>query len=280
MIEVVNFIVHSFDLDHLDLAWDVSDTAEVVERYHFYVLRSVDGIAGPYEVIAGPFDNCNKFRDPDVKLLHKWRFYFYKIRIVHKDTKAVTEFGPEALAAKPDRITLEINHRMELLLREKVGRKCLFFPVLTSGQRCPQCWSVGKRGNTTGRAEQQNCLTCYDTTYVGGYATPILTFVQIDPGPVEPQLTDISERAMMNTTGRTSAYPPMKPRDMIVDPQNARWQVEKVPPTAKRGAIGHQELVLHMIPKPDIRYAVPVLDPLFEYNNREYTRPMNTGSVK
>lgn len=280
MIEIVNLTVSSFDLDHLDLSWDVSNTTEIVERYHFFILRSVDGIGGPYETIAGPFDNSGRFRDPNVNLLHKWRNYYYKVRVAHKDTGAEAEFGPQYLAAKPDRITLEIQKRMHLLLREKTGRKCLFFPAYTSGQRCPQCWSVGPKKNTIGRAEQQNCLTCYDTTFVGGFAAPILIFVQFDPAPVESQLSDLSERAMVNTTGRTSAYPPMKPRDMIVDPQNIRWQVERAPTTTKRGAVGHQELVLHMVPKPDIRYAIPIKDPLFEYDNREYTRPMNTGSVK
>lgn len=279
MIEVSNIEVRSFDLDHLDIYWDVADTDEMISRYSFEVLRSVDGAGGPFDVISEPFDSLGSFRDPEVALLHKWRQYFYKVRVTSKDdSDLVREFGPEWLRSKPDRIALEIQRRMHLLMKELVGRPSILFPALTSGQRCPICWDRGTRGNTIGAPKQQNCQTCYDTTFVGGYQRPILLYIQFDPAPAGPQRMDITERATVNTSGRTSAFPPLKPRDMIVDPQNKRWQVERVPTTQKRGAIVHQEPMLHEIPKPDIRYTAPVVNPelLDESQHREYTRPMTT----
>jgi len=275
VIEIVDLRVQSFDLDHLDITWSVADTAEDVSRYSLYLFKSIDGGEGPYRQIAGPFDNDDRFRDPDVSIVHKWRQHYYKIRVVSKDTGKEKEYGPVALAAQPDLIALEIQRRMNLVLIEYNGRRCLLFPALTSGQRCPVCFDTGTRGNTISRSKTQNCQTCYDTTFVGGYAKPILFFMQIDPGPTEPQLLDITERASVTTSSRTSAYPVLKPRDVIVDPENVRWQVEKVSMTQKRGAIVHQEPILHQIPKSDIRYSLPVPPTLLEdLKHREFTRPM------
>jgi hypothetical protein len=280
VITVHDIVVRSFDLDHLDLFWKIADTDEILERYSFYILRSVDGAEGPFEQIAGPVDNENRFRDPEVNLLHKWRTYFYKIRVVNKDDSSDDHtYGPEWLRAKPDRIALEIQRRMYLVLKEKNGRPMLLFPAYTSGQRCPVCRDTGPMGNTIGRATQQNCETCFDMGYVGGFATPIIMFAQIDPSPVQPQQIDIAERAAVNTTGRTGAYPPISPKDMIVAPENRRWQVEKVPTTTKLGATVHQELVLAEIPRSDVRYKTPAnLDLLDKFAPpRSFTRPMSLG---
>jgi hypothetical protein len=278
VLTVKDIVVRSFDLDHLDLFWKVADTDEIIERYDFYILRSVDGSEGPYEQIAGPVNNANRFRDPEVNLLHKWRTYFYKIRVVNKDhAEDDHTYGPEWLRAKPDRIALEIQRRMYLVLKEKNGRPMLLFPAYTSGQRCPVCRDTGPMRNSIGRATQQNCETCYDMGYVGGFATPIVIYAQIDPSPVQPQHVDTAERADVTTSGRTGAYPPISPKDMVVDPENRRWQVEKAPSTTKLGAVVHQELVLREIPRPDVRYKVPVkLDLLQDFAPpKSFTRPMS-----
>lgn len=277
MLEIRNLEVKTFDLDHLDITWTVADTAEEVERYEFYLFRSVDGPVGYFKRLAGPFNTSGWFRDPDVSLLNKWRDYFYKLQVINKDTGQELEIGPEWLRAKPDRIALEIQRRMYLVLKEYNGVPCLLFPAITSGHRCPNCWDNGPRGNSLGRPTKQNCQTCYDTSFVNGYMRPILFWIQIDPAPASPQQMDVTVRAAVNTTARTSAFPPLKPNDVIVTAQNYRWNVERVPVTRKLNAIVHQEPVLHGIPKPDIRYTLPIPEDLLtKLTNREYTRPMTT----
>lgn len=280
MIEVTNISVRTFDLDHLDVFWEIEDTDEELERYSFYLLRSVDGPEGPFGVYAGPFNNSYQFRDPDVQTLHKWRVYYYRIRVVHKDTAEVQEFGPAWLEAPPDRITLEIRRRHYLLLKEFNGRKSFLFKNLTFGQKCPVCWDKGPRGNSIGRPTQQNCETCFDTTYVGGFATPIIFYLQIDPSPTPVQRLESAERAPVDTTGRTAAYPPISPKDVIVEAENIRWEVQRVPFTGKLRAKAHQELVLHQIPRDDVRYAIPINHELLDdfSPEREFTRPMSLGN--
>jgi len=276
LIEVTKFVVRSFDLDHLDIFWEVVTSDEILSRFDFYVYRSVDGPGGPYHQLAGPLQNIYLLRDPDVHLLHKWRNYYYRLKIVNKDDGSERNFGPEWLREKPDRIALEIQRRHYLLLKEFNGRVALLYPALTFGQKCRHCVDVGPEGNTIGRGKMQNCGTCYDMRWVGGFASPIKIYIQIDPSSKSIQRTDPNERAKQDTTARVSAFPPIKPKDMIVEAENKRWHVERLTTTEKLRAIVHQELVLHRIPPGEIRSKVPIrLDISQDFSpEREYTRPM------
>jgi hypothetical protein len=275
MIEITKFAVRTFDIDHLDLTWSMANTNDNPLDYRFEILRSVDGPVGPFNVIGLVVHNQYVFRDPDVHRLHKWRTYYYTIRITHIPTQTVKDFGPEWLRCKPDRIALEMQRREQLLWREFAGKKSVLFPVLTTGARCSTCWEVTERGNTIGRSRQQNCGTCFDTTFVGGYATPMIVWIQFDPFPETIVLTDVSEETPVNTTARICAFPPVSPRDMIVDDGGDRWEVQKITPTRKLGAIVRQELELHFIQRADVRYKVPVSLEEPTAPEREFTRPMD-----
>lgn len=272
--EIREFSVRSFDLDHLDLFWKVMDTREDPFHYVFHIYKSVDGPSGPFRKTAELVHNTYVFRDPDVHLIHKWRKYYYKIRVINTRSGEEKEYGPEWYRMKPDLVALEVARREQLAFREFIGTKALLFSSFTSGPRCSQCWKVTDRGNTIGRSTQQGCASCFDTTFVGGYSTPNIIYPQIDPSPLTLQQTDISKSARIDTSARLSNFPPVGPDDMIVDAENNRWNVEKVTGTKKLGAVVRQELTLHMIPKGDVRYKVPVTLEEPYAPAREFTRPM------
>ena len=277
-VEVTSLVVRSFDTDFIDTFWALnSQDSEAIESYDFFILRSIDGAAGPYHVIAGPFYNTFRFRDGDVNRLHKWRTYFYKIRLVHRATQKSREFGPEWIRAQPDRIALEIQRRESLLFREFAGRRVYHFPSLTFGQRCRHCWDQGPRDNTIAREVQTNCSSCFDRTYVGGFATPMAIYVQIDPAPIQTIKTDTKEFQLSATSARTSAFPPIQAKDMLVEAENRRWVVEKVSMTEKYRAIVRQELTLRELPRDDIAYAVPINadEQAIHLAARDLTRPMD-----
>lgn len=278
MIEVISFRVRSYSIDNLDLFWTLNEQDdERIDEYDFFIYRSIDGAGGPFELIAGPFFNTFQFRDPNVQLLHKWRNYFYKIRLVHRASQKERYYGPAHLEAPPDRIAAEIQRRESLLFKELAGRAVIFYPKLTFGQRCRHCWDKGVRGNSIGRTVQQGCLTCFDTSFVGGYATPIIVHVQIDPSPNTEQKTDTKQHLINATTARTSSFPPIKSGDMIVEAENQRWLVDSVSYTEKHRATVRQELRLTMYGKDDIKYSVPVnMDLLYDNTpKRDFTRPMS-----
>lgn len=280
MISVTKLQVRSYDLDHLDIFWEIPGVDENLEAYDFFVLRSIDGAAGPYETLAGPFYNTFMFRDVDVHSFHKWRKYFYKIRIVHRSTQEQKEFGPEWHRAEPDLIALEIQRRERLLFKELAGREVFLFPALTFGQRCSNCWDSGPKGNTIGRSTQQNCQSCFDTTWVGGFASPMLIDMQIDPSPETVQRTDVSEEQFVHTTARTSSFPPIKAKDMIVEAENKRWLVKSMTPTQKLRAVVRQELQMFELARDDIKFKTPVnYDLLAQHSpQKAFTRFMSLQS--
>ena len=141
MIHITTLKVRSYDLDHLDLFWEIPVSDEIIEDYNFFILRSIDGAGGPYRQISGPFFNTFLFRDPDVHLLHKWREYFYRIKVVNRSTGDEEQSTPARLEAEPDLIAMEIRRRETLLFQEFAGRKALLYPQLTFGQRCRHCWT-------------------------------------------------------------------------------------------------------------------------------------------
>lgn len=280
MIQVTKITVRSFILDQLDVFWEISPVAAPQDEstpheifdYDFYVLRS-EAALGPYTQLAGPFRDQYTLRDIDVPLMHKWRQFFYKIKVVNRVTSEEKEFGPAgSLAPEADLIASEIIRQEDMLFREFVGRKCYLFPARTFGPAC-SCYDPYTR-----RLTRSGCKLCFGTGWLGGFMSPVEVFVQIDPFPKAPQLNSLQERQPGDTSGRMISFPPVNPRDILVESENRRWRVEAVTPTQRLRATVRQELTLHEIPKGDIEFGIPVnvdaktLEPAAE---RNFTNPQN-----
>lgn len=254
---VVNFRNVSFDLDHVDLYWEVADyytgtvTDENIFAYTFQVLRS-ESSSGPWDPLTKPFKNAFYFRDVSPALLHKWRNLYYILRVTDLRTTETMDFGPTAQLPEPDLIALEIMRQEDVLMREFVGRKCWLFPVKTFGPRCI-CFDPVK-----GKKTRSNCPTCFDTGYLGGYLSPVECYVQIDPSANANQKTPLGQQQMNNTGARLISFPPIKPDDILVEAENRRWKVVTVAMTARLRAVVHQELTLHEIPRGDAEYKLPI----------------------
>ena len=108
--------------------------------------------------------------------------------------------------------------------------------------------------------------------------SPDQVFVQIDPFAKFAQGNSLQEVQPSDTLGRMISFPPVAPRDILVESENRRWRVLKVTPTQRLRATVRQELQIHEIPKGDIEYGLPVnvdaksLQPSAE---RNFTNPQN-----
>lgn len=258
MINVRKLTVRSLVLDYLDVFWEIDSVPGVDGRpheiydYDFYVLRS-EAAMGPYEQIGGPFRDTYRFRDIRVSLNHKWRSFYYKIRVVHRPSGDEEEFGPTSHTdPEPDLIAMEVNRLEDVLFREFIGRKCWVFPVRTFGPACT-CNDL-----ILGRKTRSNHPVCFGTGWLGGYMSPVESYVQIDPNPKSTQPNSLQEIYPSNTTARLTSFPPVSPRDILVELENRRWRVVSVATTQRLRSVLHQELVIHEIPKGDIEYDLPV----------------------
>lgn len=277
-LQVINFRAQSFDLDHIDLFWEVNDfytgqpTDEMILAYTFQVLRS-ESMFGPWDPLTKPFQDQYHFRDVSPALLHKWRRLYYILRVTDQRTNEVKDWGPTAQLPEPDLIALEIMRQEDVLFREFAGRKCWHFPVKTFGPKCI-CYDRVK-----GKRTRSNCITCFDTGYLGGYLSPVECFVQIDPSAKNNQKTPSGEQQTNNTSARLISFPPMKPDDILVESENRRWKVVTVAMTTRLRAVVHQELTLHEIPIGDVEYKLPInvanLDNVGASAERNFTNPQN-----
>lgn len=268
---VTEFVARGFDLDHMDLFWKIADfhsATDQINAYEFYIHRS-ESPEGPWEQLAGPFVDQYNFRDFSVCLLHKWRTLFYKLRVVHKPTsEEIWVDGAASLMAEPDLIALEITRQEDTLFRQYTGRRCWLFPVRTFGPKC-SCYD-----SALGRRTRSNCLDCYDTGYVGGYLTPIETYMQVDPSADSPSNTSLKgESQDKNTSARLISYPPMKPKDILVEAENKRHIVVTAARTERLRATVHQEITLHQVPRGDVAYKLPIN--LQDLENQQWAEERN-----
>ncbi len=249
-IELRNLRVRSLSLDFNDIAWEIEPTREDLLDYTFQVFRS-EAPAGPWGELSVEMEDQYLFVDNTINPMNRWREYFYLVRVKHKPSGTTKDFGPASKEPKPDLIALEMRKNFNLLMTEFVGRKCWILPARTFGQRCVACWDPTLKQRT-----KSGCRTCYDTSFVRGFHTPIETFLQFDPSPKNDQQTNTGLVQQVNTTARVGYFPPLKPGDVIIEPENRRWKVTQVNATERLRAIVHQEIQAHEVPRGDILYAL------------------------
>lgn len=292
-LKVKDIQVRSLSVDFLEVSWAIESTAEDVLDYTFQVLRS-EAPMGPFDEVSPELEDRYLFLDNRVKIASKYRDFYYKIRVKYKPSGDTEEFGPVTRGGEPDLIALELRKHMNLLLREFVGRRCWVLPARTFGQRCTACYSPNLRARV-----RSGCRTCYDTGFVRGYHTPIEAFLQFDPSPKAEQETNLGKLQQQNTTVRMGFFPPVKPRDIIIEPENRRWRITNVSSTQRLRVPVHQELQVHEVPSTDMEYLIDFnfgtqtlktstgeevvslqLKDLFLAGARNYTNPQNMDNFE
>lgn len=278
-------LVRGFSLDFLEVTWEIEDTSLDPHDFQFQLYRS-ESPMGPWDQIAGPFEDRYRFVDNQVNLLHRWRQIYYKVRSTEKaDTTNYVESEAFTFHASPDLIAEEIQRLERLVWEEYAGRRCFIFPARTFGQRCGNCYDGPEKGKGfTSQRRRSNCITCYDTGYARGYLDPIEIFIQIDPSPKSVQSLPIAERQQVDTTGRLPNFPLLKPKDIIIEAENRRWRVVKVSTTERLRSVVHQEIQLHELVAGDIEFQLPIrLEDLRNFEpspGRNFTNPQNLESFE
>ncbi len=244
--------VRSLDVDRNEVTWEVADTQEDALDYTLQVLRS-ESPEGPFDAITQTFEDRYIFVDSRVPGGDKYRQLWYKLRVVHKATSDISEFGPVCREAEPDLIAQYIRRHEMTLFTQVTARMCWLFKARTFGPRCPSCWDRVSHKRT-----RSNCLDCFNKGFLRGYHNPIEIWVQIDPPAKsqQNQAQQIDQRVA--TTARTSFYPNISPDDLLVEAENKRWTVDTVKVSERLRAPIKQELTIIQRVTSDIEYRVPI----------------------
>ncbi len=278
-ITVKNIKVRSLSVNFNEVSWEVESTQIDVLDYTFQVLRS-EGPEGPWDKLSAEFEDRYLYVDNAVMALHRYRTWFYKIRVKRKDTKDTWDSEAASQGQDVDLVGGEVRSHISLLMHEFVGELVWVLPRRTSGTRCTTCYNPTLKNKT-----RSGCRTCWDTSFVRGYMHPIESWVSFDRSPKAGQYTTVGKLQQTDTTARMPYWPPVKPKDLIISSATVqRWSVSLVSDAAHVGTRTHQELNIHEIPQSDIEYDVPLelcdkLQNMFLKPARNFTNPQQLESL-
>ena len=91
LLQVRDLKSRSLDVDFHEVSWVLANTSEDVLDYTFQVLRS-ESPSGPFDSISTPFDDRYVFIDNVVQIAHRWRKYFYVLRVTQKRSNDFQDF--------------------------------------------------------------------------------------------------------------------------------------------------------------------------------------------
>jgi len=278
MLKVQNIRVRSFDLDHLYVLWDIEPTTEDPLKYDFWLEKSDAEFSG-FHTLVGPFTDRYLFKDNTLRgqksFFRKW---YYRIRVQLRGSGDDPVYFPEngrgvCVRAEPDLQALEMARNERIRLREVNGRTVWVFPVRTFGQKCPVC-----SDSSTGIKRRSTCLTCFDTTFVGGYHRPLEVKMQITTPPQSTTAADLGEIENVNGQGKLANFPEVAHRWLVVEADNTRWLIgEGIRRIEKARALVRQEFPLHRPSNTDVVYKIPIeldsdeMADLRPYEERQYT---------
>lgn len=258
MLKIAELKIRSFDINYLDIYWEVEDSREDPLSYAFVLERS-DSEFGPFSVVTPELVNKYHVRDNTIRGKHSFYYKtYYRIRVINRNTRETYTY-PETgagvkLAAPPDLAALEMARLNNLRIKEFAGRKIWVFPKRRAGQRCEVCFDP-----VTSRKLKSACAACYDTTWSGGYYAPVETYGTI----ITPNETTLhapfGEVETQDSSILLGNYPEVFDGDIIVEAENIRWRVgAQISKVTKGRCLIRQQAPIHRIPNGDIEYSLPM----------------------
>lgn len=261
MLTLKSLDVNSFDINSFTLTWEFDPTFELISDYNIDVYRSESPNLGEitdYDHVASGIAATNySYTDIGVSGLYDpHRSWYYKIKLTDTDT-AETNVVPYMPAyvkdISIDKVTKHVLRRKSLALRKYSGRTLKVLKKRSWGTRCTECW------DDTLMRVTDDCNTCYGTGWLEGYFTPIEIKGMLSPSPKINQITMFGEWMPSDTLLTMLNFPPLKPRDIIVDDVNKRWIVKNIRTIEKDGFIIEQSAQLNLISQDDLIYTIPVV---------------------
>lgn len=200
----------------LAVHWNLADCASP-ESVRITITRS-----GKQAALAELPGTARRFVDENLPERNRWPRIEYTIRaknVVSGDTASASA----RLVPPENRHGLAWADQLRLRLKTTHGTRCWHLPRKSFGERCPDCYDTVRQ-----RVVRSNCEVCYGTTYVGGYDDPEEIFVGFRASPEVRQKASFADLEPSQTVCWLANYPDLRPGDLIIEPENRRWNVVRV----------------------------------------------------
>jgi len=226
MLVLSTLYAKTFDVDQIDLVWEIAATAEPVTDYTFGIYRAET--PEPLDefslVEEGIIPTTYGYTDITVSGLvtAQWHDFYYRIKLEHIN-------GIETAWTEPVRVETIPNSKAKIILKkrkkalEKYGQTYRVFKHKIIATQCPDCFDP-----TLGRIVIDNCLTCFGTGKVGGYYSQIAIKGAMSTRPKANQITAYGTWQPGDALLNFLNYPVLNPDDLIVDNSNRRWKIRQI----------------------------------------------------
>lgn len=231
---------------------------------------------GPWESVATGLRDAFHFLDDQfnlppaapggngreaVNLFALSRVIYYKIAVTPASGAADT-FYSEATPVEPGLDTRTRLLKRKILHDQAVGyRRLNGVPLVVLkrrrwGDRCPDCYDP-----VTREATLEHCLSCFGTSFAGGYWAPVLIRGRREAASVESNVTAHGDSDVKFADFNVLDYPILEYKDLIVDlVRNDRYQVQRVHHTELKSVPVHQKMTGSLLGRNSIEYKI-LIDP-------------------
>jgi hypothetical protein len=253
--------------------WDVGSD----ESGAFFVdIARAEGPDGPWESIATGLRDAYNFIDNQfnlppadpkntgregVNLFSLARVVYYQVSVTPPSGSANT-FTSDPTPVEPglDRRTRlfkrKILHDQAVGYRRLNGIPLIVLKRKRWGDRCPQCYDPVTKESTL-----EHCMTCFGTTFVGGYWAPTLIRGRREAAAVETRITAHGDSDIRFNDFNILDYPLVEYKDLIIDlVRNERYQVQRTHHTELKSVTVHQKLTTSLLGHNAIEYKL-LVDP-------------------
>ena len=224
------------DVARVLVCWELVTQNSGLPATEFYVERSLspqftdseyDVISNAESGIAG--QHVYEYTDITPNLYSFWRMYFYRVRAETPEGTVYSEVRTWETSPRPHE--LAIIERHDFVLRYLQGQPSFAFVERTIGSARCHCYDL-----TAGRVRTSNCKDCLGTGRQRPFFNPIPMFVDYNPDEKLVQVASMGEIQINEKDSWFSAYPRLKPGDIIYQVQNAMlWRLAKVSPIQPQG---------------------------------------------
>lgn len=248
--------VTTYDGSSLNISWDFRPDISLISDYKVNIYRAEAPISdiNQYDLIAsGISANQYMYIDSSVaQLLDIDRSWFYKLGIYEATNSGIISYQPEQAAylknELPDKIFRRIIKQKNLTLKFS-GRNFKVVKKRTWGTHCPDCWDISLQ-----RCTNPNCITCLGTGWINGYYDPISIKGMKNSSPKLNQINMFGEWKTSDSLLYILGFPPLKPKDIIIDDNNHLWTIVQVRTIERLGYIIEQIAQIASISQDELLY--------------------------
>lgn len=211
------------------VCWELVTQHSGLQAATFFVERSlspkftdgeIDTIAVSIPAVVGQY--VYEYTDITPNLYSFWRMYFYRIRAETAEGTVYSQTRTWETSPRPHE--LAIIERHDFVLQYLQGQPSFAFVERTIGSARCSCYDV-----TAGRTRVSNCKDCLGTGRQRPFFDPIPFYADYNPDEKLVQVAAMGEIQMNEKDAWFSAYPRIKPGDVVYQVQNAMlWRVVRV----------------------------------------------------